>query len=490
MYELFAVNYNTRSEVKHVERMASLQATDIRSLRIERGISQGDLARMANVPPSELSKCERGLVPPDPNVIESISSVLSVSPDALFRTHRTMFDHPVSGEGYVTSKKNTFFAVKREKAPDRDKVPVLDIFCGTGGFSSGFEQTGKFQVIGGLDFMPDRIDTFSFNHPAAKAYCYDITKFPLSEFERDIVPQVIIGGPPCQGFTSIRPFRSVNENDPRNNLFVHFALAVKRMRPKWFVLENVVGLSTHQGGKTLTRLCSIFEGLGYAVSWSVLNAVHFGLPQRRERLVMVGSSEGQTFEFPKPTHYFAGRSMAKNSTSCSGIAKRRLKPVVTVMDAIGDLPKVDAGRTATGCGRATTPYQRMMRRGNAAELGLHSATAHSERMLEIIRHSGPNRSSIPKGMVTTGFSTSYSRLDPDEPSVTITSNFGFAGSNKCIHPYQDRALTPREAARLQGFDDGYKFIGNRTKILKQIGNAVPPILGRVIGDAVFRQTRL
>lgn len=474
--------------IKYTERM-TLQETDIRSIRIERGIRQGDLAKMANISPSELSKYERGLVPPDPDTIASISSILSVSPDALLMTHRMMSDHPASGEGYVTKNRNRFFMIERRKTPDNSRVPVLDLFCGTGGFSSGFEQTGKFQVVAGLDLMPDRINTFSFNHPAANAYCHDIAKFQLSEFERDIAPQVIIGGPPCQGFTSIRPFRSVSENDPRNNLFVHFTLAVKRIMPKWFVLENVVGLSTHQGGKTLERLYTMFREIGYAVSWSILNTVHFGLPQRRERLIMVGNSEGRKFEFPEPTHHFVGRSMVKNGLRCAGATKAGLKPPVTVMDAIGDLPEVGAAESASKYGRAVTLYQRMMRL-DSTRLKLHSATAHSERMLAIIRHSGSNRSAIPKGMVTSGFSTSYSRLDPDEPSVTITANFAFPGSNKCVHPYQDRALTPREAARLQGFRDNYEFMGNRTEILKQIGNAVPPILGRVIGEAVLRQARL
>ena len=129
----------------------------------------------------------------------------------------------------------------------------------------------------------------------------------------------------------------------------------------------------------------------------------------------------------------------------------------------------------------------MMRRGRM-ELTLHSATNHGERVLEIITHAGPNKSSIPDSVVSGGFSTSYSRLSPYKPSVTITGNFGFAGSNKCIHPYQNRALTPREAARLQGFGDWYGFAGTRTQICKQIGNAVPPILGKIIGEEILRQS--
>ena len=467
--------------------MATLQSMDIRSLRTEMGIKQRDLAKKAQVSPSDLSKCERGLVPPDMRLITAVSKILSANPGTILKAHKMMLDNPISGEGYVTKKTSEFFTIKRIKTPNKEAIPILDLFCGTGGFSNGFEQTEKFQVVSGLDMMSDRIHTFSHNHPAAKAYCHDITRFSIDKFNDDVIPQVIIGGPPCQGFSSIRPFRSVNENDPRNNLFTNFAFAVKKLRPEWFVLENVVGLATHQKGKTVTKLQTMFEKMGYTVSWSILNAVHFGLPQRRERFIMVGNIDGHNFEFPMPTHHFNGKSMAKSNISYTNVVQG-LKPAVTVMDAIGDLPNVDAGGSVSRYNSPLTPYQKSMRR-DETDLKMHSATAHTQRMLKIITHSGSNRHSIPKEMVSSGFSSSYSRLDPDEPSVTITVNFGFPGSNKCIHPYQNRALTPREAARLQGFHDMYEFVGTRSEICKQIGNAVPPILGRVIGEALFRQMR-
>lgn len=128
-------------------------------------------------------------------------------------------------------------------------------------------------------------------------------------------------------------------------------------------------------------------------------------------------------------------------------------------------------------------YQRKMRK-NSAKLDLHYATNHSKRMIEIIKHSGYSINNLPEGMVSSGFSTSYSRIEPDMPSVTLTGNFPFPGSNKCIHPFQHRAITPREAARIQSFPDDYKFIGTKSQIAKQIGNAVPPLLGDVIGKFV------
>ena len=154
------------------------------------------------------------------------------------------------------------------------------------------------------------------------------------------------------------------------------------------------------------------------------------------------------------------------------------------MDAIGDLPPVPSGG---GCDHYITEpqneYQRARRNG-ATELTLHSATNHSAKMLEIIRHSGANIDSIPPHLITSGFSSSYSRLSGSEPSTTITVNFVHPASNKCIHPVQDRALTPREGARLQSFDDTFQFRGARTQFIKQIGNAVPPLLGTAIAKTV------
>jgi DNA (cytosine-5)-methyltransferase 1 len=162
-----------------------------------------------------------------------------------------------------------------------------------------------------------------------------------------------------------------------------------------------------------------------------------------------------------------------------------LPPALTVADAINDLPPVASGKEIT-C--YTLPprndYQRE-RRSEATSLSMHASTRHTPKMLEIIRHSGPNISSVPAHLITSGFSSCYSRLEADEPAPTITVNFVHPASNKCIHPTQDRALTVREGARLQSFDDTFLFAGkNRSLIAKQIGNAVPPLLGRAIAAAL------
>jgi DNA (cytosine-5)-methyltransferase 1 len=382
------------------------------------------------------------------------------------------------------------------------RLTVLDLFCGTGGFSKGFENAGGFEVVFGIDLLPDAIATFKGNHPDAEALAADLRNYPPDRIglELDLKPgqiDVVIGGPPCQGFSSIRPHRGSRHEDPRNDLFLDFANYVEYFRPQVFVLENVVGMATHRDGETLASMQEAFCNAGYATDWRVLNAAHFGVPQKRERLIVIGVESGGEVSFPDATH--AGRNLGstigvRDRQRMHGIEVQRsfvsngktndmaALPLITVSDAIDDLPPIESGESATSYERPPrTKYQRD-RRADATCLDLHQSTRHREKMLEIIRHSGPNISYIPKHLITSGFSSCYSRLAADEPSVTITVNFVHPASNRCIHPTLNRALTPREGARLQSFDDDFVFCGSRAQIVKQIGNAVPPLLGQAIGS--------
>lgn len=380
-----------------------------------------------------------------------------------------------------------------------EPTKIFDLFCGTGGFSKGFENAagGDYQVVLGIDIRPDSLETFKANHDGALAICQDIRTIDWeSTRERLRLKRgelgVVIGGPPCQGFSSIRPHRSTNVDDPRNDLFLAFVDCVKELRPRTFVMENVVGLATHNGGRDIDAIETAFGRIGYQCDWKILNAAHFGVPQRRERLIMLGTESRGPMRWPDPTndsdHPTIGyrdrsRMLRPESDGLFSDGHSR-RPAVTVIDAIGDLPAVMPGAEATDYDRpADTPYQ-CDRRKRCKRLSWHDATAHREQMMEIIRHSGPNISHIPKHLVTSGFSSCYSRLAPDEPSVTITVNFVHPASNRCIHPTADRALTPREGARLQSFDDSFRFVGSRTQVVKQIGNAVPPLLGTVLADAI------
>ena len=382
-------------------------------------------------------------------------------------------------------------------------LKVMDLFCGTGGFSKGFENAGAFSVVFGIDVLPVAVDTFKLNHSEAVALGADIRQVRLGSVARQTnlkrgEVDVIVGGPPCQGFSSIRPFRSAAEDDPRNSLFEEFASYVNYFRPAVFVMENVVGLATHKKGTTIEQIQECFDGLGYNSDWRVVNAAHFGVPQKRERLFMIGTDDGVAVRFPPPTHAGEFRTIGIRDRGrrllpplrADGPAlfpcdEPKLPDALTVIEAIGDLPCVAAGRVADEYDAPPQNDYQAARRRRSDRLELHIATGHTKRMLEIIRHAGTNINSVPEHLISSGFSSCYSRLDPDEPAVTLTVNFVHPASNKCIHPFQDRALTLREGARLQSFDDDFLFAGTRTQIAKQIGNAVPPLLGQAIADSVL-----
>lgn len=372
-------------------------------------------------------------------------------------------------------------------------MKVFDLFCGTGGFSKGFEnlENANFEVSFGIDLLQTSVSTFKLNHPKAHAIAGDIRKVSKKDVSamtgvKKGELDVLVGGPPCQGFSSIRPFRSSEDEDPRNTLFEEYASYVNFFRPKYFILENVVGLATYKSGDTIEQIQECFHLLGYDTDWKILNAAHFGVPQKRERLIMLGAPRGSKLEFPKPKHYYAGSTIGHKNKDKKIIASEadNLPMAITTMEAIGDLPPILSGEESSiYTSDAKNDYQRS-RRKNSDKLELHSATKHSPKMMEIIKHSGKNISCIPKELITSGFSSCYSRLDRDEPAVTITVNFVHPASNRCIHPVLNRALTPREGARLQSFDDDFKFFGNRSEITKQIGNAVPPLLGKALAEKI------
>lgn len=382
-------------------------------------------------------------------------------------------------------------------------LKVMDLFSGTGGFSKGFENTGAFRVNYGIDVLPTAIRTFEQNHPGAVAIAADIREVRLTSVSKQTAlsrggVDVIVGGPPCQGFSSIRPFRSSNEDDPRNSLFEEFASYINFFRPPVFVMENVVGLATHNKGFAIEQIQECFDSLGYITDWRIMNTAHFGVPQKRERLVMIGAQNGIPVKFPSPTHAGDFKTIGIRDRSRRILPPARgeeptlfaneepkLPEAITVMEAIGDLPPVRAGAWVKTYDLEPQNDYQAARRRKAERLEWHVATAHTERMLQIIRHAGSNINSVPKHLISSGFSSCYSRLDPDQPAVTLTVNFVHPASNKCIHPLQDRALTLREGARLQSFDDDFHFSGTRTQIAKQIGNAVPPLLGQAIAETVL-----
>lgn len=372
-----------------------------------------------------------------------------------------------------------------------ERIHVVDLFCGTGGFSSGFlKSDDRCEIVVAIDINEPSAATMKANHPSCLVYNDDIRTIRPQNVEADLVVlgkgvDIIIGGPPCQGFSSIRPFRGLRKHDDRNTLFEQFAVYVDYFAPKVFVFENVVGLVTHNKGRTLQAIVECFDDIGYDTDWRILNAANYGVPQKRERFIMIGVPRGGAIAFPKPTHSFSGKTIGISDRRRMIVANGGLPKALTVMDAISDLPAVESGQESLEYDKPPQNDYQAARRKGCNKLTLHKATNHPEYMLEIIKHAGDNIHALPDGLVTSGFSSSYSRLRPDEPGATITVKFTNPASSKCIHPYQNRALTPREGARIQSFDDSYIFCGTRTQVTAQIGNAVPPLLGKAIAEAII-----
>ncbi len=365
---------------------------------------------------------------------------------------------------------------------------IIDLFCGTGGFAQGFLDAGShFALKYAIDLDESASATARANHQDTIVETKDIREASPKSVQELLGTKhvdLVIGGPPCQGYSSLRPNRSSAEEDERNSLYMRFASFVAAFRPKVAVLENVVGLLTHREGETLERLLEAFGSLKYRVDWRLLNAASYGVPQKRERFVMIAARDNGVVRFPAPTHHFEGKVIGYRDRSRTLLASPSSSRALSVGDAIGDLPHLERGQEADSYDRpAKNAYQRA-RRGRATRLTLHKAANHSDKMMQVIKHSGPSIRSIPSHLITSGFSSCYSRLAAEEPATTITVKFQSPASSKCIHPSQHRTLTPREAARIQSFDDSYVFAGSMTEIAAQLGNAVPPLLGRAIATSV------
>ena len=355
--------------------------------------------------------------------------------------------------------------------PRKNGFTAVELFAGAGGLSIGLERAGIHVVIAN-EIMPDFAATLAANHPDTNVINDDIHKINFKDELKKLGLEsvdVLSGGPPCQGFSTIG---SKNRQDPRNSLFYEYLRAVAETNPKYTIFENVSGFKRLYGGFAYETLVRELGELGYDTKCQILNAADYGAPQIRYRTIVLGWKRGlPALNFPVPT---------------SGI-KNGLRPYLTLMEAISDLPQIGAGESSD---RYATPpqneYQRRMR-GGQEELLEHNAANYGEKMQEILRTipEGGSVNDLPMRLrPRSAYCNTYARLLPNEPSPTITRNFGTPSSSRCVHPYQPRALSTREGARLQGFPDNYKFIGGKQSKNLQIGNAVPPILGEAIARVV------
>ncbi|WP_208862881.1 DNA cytosine methyltransferase [Micromonospora chersina] len=342
----------------------------------------------------------------------------------------------------------------------------IDLFSGAGGLSWGLVQAG-WKPLYAVDYWKDAIETYRANMPDHLAECRDVHELDAPRLARVLeeVPDWVVGGPPCQGYSTVGKRQ---RTDDRNQLFLQFRRIVAELKPSGFLLENVLGLKDMSFEE---EVATAFRELGYSVQWFILTAAEHGVPQLRRRVVFVGHLERR----------FLGVTASHDPDT-----------YVTVGEAIGDLPRLTAGQSATDYDREPeNPYQKEMREDSVSLQG-HAASKHPAYLVEAISHvpDGGNRRSIPDHLQPkSGFHNSYSRLASWAPAVAVTQNMGKPSGTRCIHPSQHRGLTTREGARLQSFPDRFHFLGVSTSQRLQVANAVPPRLGRALGEAIVDPLR-
>jgi DNA (cytosine-5)-methyltransferase 1 len=346
------------------------------------------------------------------------------------------------------------------------KLTAIDLFSGCGGFSYGFQQAG-FEVILGVDNTEIALQTFEKNHQNSKTLLLDLHEESaidkIQESTGNKIVDVIIAGPPCQGF-SLTGTR--NENDERNTLFNAVFKLAKRINPKAIIIENVPGLLNLYQGKAKKEIIELCEEMGYNCNPKLLYAPDFGIPQIRRRVFFVAvKKELGNFEFPEPTH------SPENYISCR--------------DAIGDLPDLisDLGNKELYYDKKPfSEYQKMMRNGNKV-IKNHLGTEHSEHVINVISQvpEGGNHKDLPDGVGDSRkFNEAWTRYHSDRPSKTIDT-----GHRNHFHYKWNRVPSVRENARLQSFPDAFIFLGNKTQQYRQVGNAVPPLLGKILGTQLI-----
>ena len=359
-----------------------------------------------------------------------------------------------------------------EKKPSDFKM--LDLFCGAGGLSWGMDKNPYFKTMVALDFDEHAANTFKKNMPYAEVVVGDITEAKIKErvvaLSQKAGVNMIVGGPPCQGYSM--KGKKLGLQDPRNFLFREYLDLVQRLQPDVFVIENVKGLLLSANGWFKDQIVSTIENLGYTVRFGILNAENFGVPQSRERAIFICSKHG-AIELPEAT----------------------VKSKVTVRDAIEDLAYLESNEGDFQQEYITEPksdYQIMMRAGSK-KLYNHKASNHKQIAIDKLKMIPPEHGKelLPEELHgKQKFKTTWGRLKWDEVSPTIDTRFDASSNGTNNHPFLHRAITPREAARLQSFDDNFIFYGSKVHVRKQVGNAVPPLLAKAIADKIAKTFEL
>lgn len=349
-------------------------------------------------------------------------------------------------------------------------MKVADLFAGVGGLSQGFIKAGC-EIVFAIEYDKSIAESYKKNHAQTTVYNDDISNVDTTIIKQKH-PQIdiVIGGPPCQGFS--QKGKRLSLDDPRNYLFQQFVRFVRDLNPKYFVIENVPNILTTSNGFFKYQIISAFETLGYSVSCGVLNASDFGVPQDRRRAVFIGKKGNTTVPLPSP----------------NGVK-------TSIKEAIYDLPFIESGQgeeVSVYLASPTSDYQKELR-GACNVLYNHVATQHTSLALKRL-------SLIPKGCgkevlplehrTKSIYSGTWCRLLEDGIAATITTRFDTPSSGRFTHPILNRCLTVREAARIQSFPDDFVFYGNKMSQMKQVGNAVPPLLAYAIALQIITDNEI
>lgn len=344
---------------------------------------------------------------------------------------------------------------------------VVDLFCGCGGLSLGFEMGGA-NILLGVDNNAAAIETFKKNHNNSEAICGDIEKISLNEIDDLIKGQsvdIIIGGPPCQGLSLSGPRKF---EDARNRLFRSFVRISEHLKPKVIILENVPGIISLFKGHVKNEIIKEFKTIGYNIDYKVLNSADYGVPQIRKRAIFIGvrSDICTPITFPIPEY--------------------KTDNYITCEQALNDLHELDdiiMPESFEYASSASNSYQKLMRHGNR-KVNNHLITKHQEKVKNTIAlvPEGGNYKNLPEHLRNTrNFNVAWTRYHSQKPSPTIDT-----GHRHHFHYRYNRVPTVRENARLQSFPDSFKFYGNKTEQYKQVGNAVPPLLGLALAKEIIK----
>jgi DNA (cytosine-5)-methyltransferase 1 len=380
----------------------------------------------------------------------------------------------------------------------------IDLFAGAGGLSCGLKQSGFFPVLAN-ELAPQYAETYQINHQDTLVIVGDVRQVCEINIKKLIGAKegeidLVAGGPPCQGFSINAPIRTLD--DERNYLFKDFLRVVASLKPKSVLIENVPGIVSLGKGTVVKQIYAELEAIGYKVGHRILFAGHYGVPQMRFRTVFIAIRKyKREISFPEPQ--FSAKAAANFTGAkelCISIPPlfyQDLKPQVNVWDALSDLPKIENNQVISPEKYESPPqnsYQKYLRK-DCKKLTSHYCTRIAEVNLARLKHipQGGSWRDIPYDLLPEGLKRArrsdhtkrYGRLHPDALCSTVLT--------KCdphwgsfFHPIQDRVISVREAARIQSFPDIYAFSGSITQQYEQIGNAVPPLLGKVIGDEIMK----